>query len=238
MYETAKLFILGQPGSGKSTIARDIVKALGKSGLRSTRINDYAILKQMFDDDTRGKQFRTAGLDGFDVIDFTVIDIALTRLEQSAQSLISYQPEQVILIEFARNDYQKALQQFSSTFLQDAYFLYLHAEIEQCKQRIRNRVAHPTCVDDYYVSEYILDTYYNHDQEKCLSHILIDEYGIDEQRVKGIDNNSSIEEALSIIYPFVGTMIGPKFTNQNTIAQSEDSKKQSLLPSNALKSSW
>ena len=230
MYEAIKLFILGQPGSGKSTIGRVIAKALDKRGLRSTHINDYAILKQMFRDDTEGKQFQPAGCDGFDVIDLNVIDTALKKLEQSAQRLISYQPKQVILIEFARNDYRRALQQFSATFLQDAYFLYIQAEIEQCKQRINNRVAHPTCVDDYYVSEYILDTYYNHDDMKCLSHILIDEYGIDKQHVEGIDNNSSLEEALTIIYPFVDTIIDHKSADQNTLSQPESGKQQCLLP--------
>src|SRR6266581_9014445 len=110
---TVKLFVLGLPGSGKSTIAREIAKNIDNRGLESIRINDYVILEQMYHDDIECKQFQPADRGGFDVIDLTVIDTALKKLEQSAQYLISYKPERVILIEFARNDYRKAFKLFS-----------------------------------------------------------------------------------------------------------------------------
>jgi len=218
---TVKLFVLGLPGSGKSTIAREIAKNIDNRGLESIRINDYVILEQMYHDDIECKQFQPADRGGFDVIDLTVIDTALKKLEQSAQYLISYKPERVILIEFARNDYRRAFKLFSGAFLQDAYFLYLQAEIETCKQRIRNRIDNPVYDDDYYVSEYIFDTYYHNDDEKCLSQILINEYGIDKQHIRGIDNNSSLEEALRETTPFVDMIIDLKSADQNAIAQPE-----------------
>ena len=218
---TVKLFVLGLPGSGKSTIAREIAKNIDKRGLESIRINDYVILEQMFHDDVERKKFRSTEYGGFDVLDLAVIDAALEQLEQFTQNLISYKPERVILIEFARNDYRRAFKLFSGAFLQDAYFLYLDTKIEMCKKRIRNRIDSPSYDDDYYVSEYIFDTYYHNDDGKYLSQTLISDYGIDEQHVRRIDNKSSLEEALRKVTPFVDMIIDLKSADQNAIAQPE-----------------
>jgi adenylate kinase family enzyme len=234
---TVKLFVLGLPGSGKSTIAREIAKNVDNRGLESDRINDYVILEQMFHDDVERKKFCPTDYGGFDVLDLTVIDTALKQLEQFTQNLISYKPEGVILIEFARNDYRRAFKLFSEAFLQDAYFLYLDTEIETCKKRIRNRIDSPSYTDDYYVSEYIFDTYYNNDDGKCLSQILINEYGIDKQHVRGIDNNTSLEEASRKITPFVDMIFDLKSADQNALAQPESSIRKCLLPM-PLVSSW
>ncbi len=198
-----KLFILGLPGSGKSTVAREIAEYVDKMGWKSTRINDYPILEQMFHDDAKCEQFRPACHGGFDVFDFTVIDTALRRLEQ----VVNQRQEEIILIEFARNNYQRAFQQFSAAFLQDAYFLYLDAEIDTCKQRIRNRVNNPVYEDDYYVSEYIFETYYHEDDGKDLPDILEREYRISKQRVRILDNNCSLEAASKKIDPFIDAII-------------------------------
>ena len=81
---------------------------------------------------------------GFDVLDLTAFDNALKKLEQVInRHLSSAKQIEIILIEFARNDYQRAFQQFSAEFLQDAYFLYLDADIETCKRRIRERITNP-----------------------------------------------------------------------------------------------
>src|SRR6266566_1512781 len=52
-----KLFILGLPGSGKSTIARHVIDYVGrqKSDCHTVRVNDYGILYAMYKADTEGK---------------------------------------------------------------------------------------------------------------------------------------------------------------------------------------
>ena len=65
------LFVLGLPGSGKSTIAHEIAKYIDNRGLESIRMNDYVILEQMYHDDIEHRQFRPADRGGFDVIDLT-----------------------------------------------------------------------------------------------------------------------------------------------------------------------
>jgi adenylate kinase family enzyme len=214
-----KLFVLGLPGSGKSGVARYIQMYARDKDWKATHFNDYAILKQMFHNDTK-EQFKPAPHGGFDVIDFTVIDTALQRLEQEVnQHLSSAKPKEIILIEFARNDYQKAFQQFNQDFLQDAYFLYLDAEIETCKQRIRDRVNNPAFEDDYNVSDYIFETYYHEDDGKALPYFLEREHRIGKQRISIIDNNCSLEEASKEIAPFIDTI--SESACASTLAQAE-----------------
>jgi hypothetical protein len=87
-------------------------------------------------------QFRPAAKGGFDVLDFTAFDTALKLLERTTkQYILTTKPEEIILLEFSRNDYEKAFQQFSREFLQDAYFLYLNVYHEICNKRIRERVS-------------------------------------------------------------------------------------------------
>jgi adenylate kinase family enzyme len=198
-----KLFVLGLPGSGKSTVSRAIAEYVGKKGLETTRINDYVILEQMFHDDIEGKQFRSAGQGGFDVLDLSAFDTALKRLEQATeQYILTTKPEGIILIEFARNDYQKAFQQFNQDFLQNAYFLYLAVDIGTCKKRIHERIVHPTTPDDHFVSEYIFSAYYNKDNGQDIPHMLEEDYGVGMQRVMVIDNKGLLEEAAPKIHLF------------------------------------
>ena len=159
----------------------------------TTHIYDYEILQKMFQEDKKG-QFKPADHGGFDVIDMTVLDIALRKLEQNNKTLISIaQLQKIILIEFSRNDYEEAFQQFSKEFLYNSYFLYLNVEREICKKRLRERAAAPNTSNDHYVSEHIFDTYYSGDDGWNLSQILKKNYGIDKLRVKVIDNNISQE---------------------------------------------
>lgn len=217
------LIVLGLPGSGKSGVARYIATYIRDKGWESTHFNDYAILKKMFQDDAEHKQFRSADHGGFDVIDFSVIDTALQKLEQIVnQHLLSAKQEEIVVIEFARNDYQRAFKQFTKAFLQGAYFLYLDATINTCKRRICERITDPKTDDDYYVSEYIFGRYYNKDDGQCIPHILEEDYGIDNKRVMFIDNNCSLKEASRDINPIVDTIIDPKSADVGLLYQSKE----------------
>src|SRR5437762_11241884 len=109
-FMAVKLFILGLPGSGKSTVARYIAEYARDRQWSTTHINDYAILYEMFQKDTQG-QFKPAAYGGFDVHDLIVFDTALRKLEQKVKTHISTaQLEEITLIEFSRNNYEKAFQ--------------------------------------------------------------------------------------------------------------------------------
>lgn len=205
-FMAVKLFLLGLPGSGKSTVARYIQEYVSKWNWSTSHFSDYPILQKMYRKDIEGKQFKAAAHGGFDVIDFTVVDIALKRLEQKVKRHTSSKKSaELILIEFARPDYQHAFLQFSKKFLQgqDAYFLYLNAELDTCKQRILDRTKNPIFEDDYHVSERIFKQYYHQDNGQDLPDILERAYQIDQQHVKMINNNDSLEAASTEINAFV-----------------------------------
>lgn len=142
----ASLFILGLPGSGKSTAARYIVDHY--KAWSTVRINDYDILYEMSRVDKEGKRFSTTtydGYDGFDVLDHSAFDDALWKLKAIvAKQKRLFAKHKLIIIEFARDDYSKALKRFFPEFLEDtkdAYFLFIDTDILTCKQRIQDRVS-------------------------------------------------------------------------------------------------
>lgn len=200
------LFVLGLPGSGKSTIARSIHQ-LGKAKQCTVvHTNDYAILRKMYEADTAHRQFTpTREFDGFDIRDLSVFNTALQKLEKMVRGRVA-SPEkrnEIILIEFARSDYQEAFRQFSPSFLQDSYYLYLATNIATCKQRVRSRAANPRTKDDYFVSDYIFDAYYSSENGLAIPDILKAEYGIDGQRVHLVKNNGTLKNSSEKMLPFI-----------------------------------
>lgn len=224
-----KMFILGLPGSGKSKAARYIdshVKEKSVPGTSKrwhvTHFNDYGILDEMSKHPIEGKLFKRPEPGGFDVIEFSAFDIALQRLEKKiADSIPAFEAdrEEIIVIEFARNDYKWAFNQFDKTFVQDAYFIYLDTKVEICKQRIRDRVEDVTeeHVDDYPVSEFIFRTYYHSDDGNDLPGFLKQDFGIDGSRVLIIDNNSSLDKAVEKIVPFIDHIIDSASAHESTM---------------------
>src|ERR1700751_5396524 len=128
-----KLFILGLPGSGKSTISQYISEYASDRHWSTMHFYDYSILCQMFKEDS-GRQFRPTGYDGFDVLDLSAIDRALQQLEHVVSRYLSISHfEEIILIEFSRNNYEQAFRIFSQEILKDAYFLHLNVDLDICK---------------------------------------------------------------------------------------------------------
>ena len=138
------------------------------------------------------KQFSKTDHDGFDVRDFTVLDTALKELEKQVRLRCSPSKDEVIIIEFARDDYKQALKQFSPNFLKDAYFLSIEADIQTCIERVKKRVMLPQSSDDHFVSEDILIKYYGRRSApinfKTDLHV-----EIDKKRVKTINSRGSLE---------------------------------------------
>lgn len=198
MAEIVKLFVLGLPGSGKSALARYIL-GLVRGQLSSViRFNDYTILLDMFRRDTANR-FKSAACGGFDVLDLRVFDEALKTLEEQVKkysSSLEQGHKALVVIEFSRNDYILAFQQFDPSFLKGAHFLYLDADLEVCKQRIKNRaIKSENQEDDYPVSEYIFEKYYHTDNWANMPDVLENIYGVHKDHVWTFNNNHSYDVA-------------------------------------------
>jgi len=216
-----KLFILGLPGSGKSAVARFILKYVNGQRVderndqcwSAIRFNDYTFLLDMYHQDTAWKRFKPASPGGFDVLDLKVFDEALQTLEQEVDVYVdslNLEEKKLVLVEFSRNDYERAFQQFNKSFLKDAHFIYLDTELEKCKQRICLRSVNPkNPADDYPVSEYIFEVYYYSDDGLSIADLLAKEYGVDKWRVLTIDNNCSLELVCKNIEPFIHSILNP-----------------------------
>ncbi len=200
----AKLFILGRPGSGKSTVARYITKLAQHEGWASTFYYDYDILYRMFQAELHKffcpqQHFEPIDHNGFRVIDFSVLDPALNIVQKRATAALkdcNPYTQRLIVIEFARDNYIQALRQFDPAFLQDAHFLFLDADVNICIQRIHDRVAHPDSIYDHFVSDDIITGYYQKDSTPDMIRALVDEFALDKQKMRHVEAYGSRDKFL------------------------------------------
>lgn len=197
---TITVFILGRPGSGKSAASQQIAATAWSRGWFALRCRDYEILMRMFLSDTQGK-FQATEHGGFDVLDFSVLDIALNDLVERSKAYLPLQKGHMLLIEFARNDYAEALKLFDHDLLQDAYFLFIETDVDTCINRIRERVAHPLTADDFFVSEDMLRGYYGQEISVSITSDLKRDFG-NTKKVEIIDNMGSEQDFLEKVRRF------------------------------------
>src|ERR1700753_4327726 len=164
-----KVFFLGRPGSGKTTAMYHLLALARQRNYSALSIDDYNILLHMSQQDSHHTQFRSTTFGGFDVLDPTVFDIALDVLEQRVQKMTDQEEDGIITIEFARNDYAQTLSKFSPEFLKDSYVFFVDADLATCIERIYQRVGSPFAPSNHFVSDYIMHTYYNHENWSYVS---------------------------------------------------------------------
>lgn len=206
-----KLFILGRPGSGKSAAGRYIAMLAQDKGLPAVRVNDYNILLEMFQAEVRQEKFKkflpTPYFEGgFDIIDFSVLDRALADVKRQAEGYVYSEKYNLIIIEFARADYSKAMKQFNSAFLQNAYFLLIQTGIKTCINRVHERTAHPITLDDHYVSDEIMKNYYQKDNLLYMPDELKTTYNIPSSRIEIIYNRASRQAFFRKLDKFIETI--------------------------------
>ena len=214
-----KVFVLGRPGSGKTTAVRHLIELACRRNYFALRMKDYEMLYQMFLNDTNGEKFRATDYEGFDVLDYSVFDTALTMLEQKIQeekiSLEARSPDLngIITIEFARNDYRKAFQKFSPGFLQDSYFFFVDANMDTCIRRIHQRVTNPPKPDHHFVSDHIMHTYYNVDNWDFMSSAFKQEYTLSKE-VVAFRNTASLQTLTEKVSAFAEMIFQREFKEQ------------------------
>jgi len=167
--------------------------------------------EELYLNGSKHKQFRAREYDGFDVVDFKVLDTSLKKLEKRVREKIS-DKEELIIIEFARQDYRKALSLFSSSLLRDAYFLFIEADTEICKQRVKDHVTVPPTPDNHFVSDNILTEYYG--KQHIPLHIKTSNGDcIEKFRIKVINSRGTIQDFNFKVEEFVTHII----TNEDSL---------------------
>lgn len=209
-----KIFVLGRPGSGKTTAFRRVSTLMGNKNWPVTRIRDYGILQRMSRDKIEGKKFRPADYGGFDVIDFSVLDSSLVEVERRVRlHMLTSEENELVVIEFARSDYKTGLTPFSSEFLQGAHILFVDADIETCIQRIHQRVANGLLPDNHFVSDHILRGYYGNDNRPYMKYLA--ELSAEARRgekgitsvIQCIENTGSLDDFYMAIGDFIAAVM-------------------------------
>jgi hypothetical protein len=207
----AYVFVLGRAGSGKSAATRHMKEQMKEQGWVTNRITDYDILYSMFlAEKGPDQKFRPTEHGGFDVLNFSVLDDALVTVQKRAKAKLAESDRAFVTIEFARNDYNQAWPIFDPAFLWGAYFLFIDANHDICKARIHRRIHEdPTNLDNHFVSDLILDEYYNKQSYNVSANkdFLIAS-GIDPARIQTIHNNQEEEtEFLAALDAFLEIII-------------------------------
>ena len=186
------IFLFGCPGSGKSTAAHFIEMVARDEKLSVARFTDYSILDKWFQADMEGCRFRPSHHGGFDILEADVYDEALSFMIYEIRKYESEasQPPDLIVVDFARADYRSAFEILGESLIQNSHFLLLEAEIKTCNQRIEERVRTGTSLDDHFTSDFVLAMYNQQNYLASVITMLVDDYHVDKQRIREIDNTS------------------------------------------------
>ncbi len=181
-------------------------------------INDYTFLKQLFVfdqyiSDEAQRRFRPTDYGGFDVLDPRVFDEVLNSVRKKAIVSWKHSNYDLVIIEFARANYSRALQIFGEKFLQDAYFLFIDADLFACFERIQYRAANPQYLDDTFVSGNTLTLLYSEDNRLYMSVGLSTDFGLQQRQIRCIDNMTSVEDFEAQLSEFFQFIFNKEFGN-------------------------
>ena len=154
-------FVIGRPGSGKTTVSEKIMQQFKKIGIQEEQIyyfNDYEVLYERFVGDKNNKTFEKDKRGGFAVRDFSVLDIVLCQANFEIAAAKRF--FQVFIIEFARDSYLKALLNFDRGILANSIVIHVKCTLETCLERNSQRRGVTNDHRSGYVPEPVMKEFY------------------------------------------------------------------------------
>lgn len=134
--DTFLLFVIGRPGSGKSTFARYLTRELVST--RVLYLNDYDLLlaqtKALSD-----KQIRWEKNGQFEILDRSIFDGLLGQLMKPIEL---YRGKRPIIAEFSRSFYVQAFEKLPSLRSSSFTIVYIESPVETCVKRAEIRAAY------------------------------------------------------------------------------------------------
>ena len=166
------VFLIGRPGCGKSIIYKLLAEQLRARGYKGElmRIDDFPILKRIFEQDVEQKRHRRFPGGGMKITDDRVWDDLSMALNEQALKLQS--PGRLLFIEFSRDSYVRAFRHFSHEVMRDSVILYIDAPFDLCLERNARRAREEKGLDAHLVSrEEMEETYLHDDHEELQEHV-------------------------------------------------------------------
>ncbi|MDI6820476.1 MAG: AAA family ATPase [Candidatus Hodarchaeaceae archaeon] len=162
------VFLIGRPGCGKSAVYKLLEEELRAAGYggKLMRIDDFPILKQIFDEDIEHRRHRPIPEGGVKVTDDAVWDDLTKALNQRALKL--QDPNLLLFIEFSRDSYVRAFKNFSPEILRNSLILYIDAPFDVCWERNARRALEERGLDAHLVSWEEMEKTYARDDSKEL----------------------------------------------------------------------
>jgi len=162
------IFLIGRPGCGKSVVFRIIEQELRAKGFKGElkRIDDFPLLKHIFDTDVEHKRHRPAPGSGVKVTDDTVWDDLIKGLDKQALEMQS--PDRLLFIEFSRDSYVRAFKNFSPKVLKNSLIVYIDCPFDVCWERNVRRAKKEQGLDAHLVSREEMEKTYARDDHKEL----------------------------------------------------------------------
>lgn len=199
---TVKLFLLGRPGCGKSRTAKYVETLIRNNGWDwiTSNFKDYDILHEMAENDSFHEEILLHEDGSFDVKKASKLDEAIhaleSRVNENFPNIDVHQSgnNQFIIIELARGNYDDAFGQFLPVFLQNAYFLLIDADFDECKKRIKQRIT-SSDPDNHDISTFVMETYYRNQHPLTMEHLL--------PRFQMLNNNGEWDGFIKELEPFI-----------------------------------
>jgi len=153
------VFLIGHPGSGKSTFYQLISPRLRKIGLSSSRVNDREFFWQAVQKDSQQKFHRLNEDGSIDVLDLGLYDLQSQLLSQALLS--SKYEDQLVFIEYTSPSYQRFIDNFDKGLIRKSHLILFVTSFDTgaCRNRLRSTSSED--LDNRQVPEYYLQQCYN-----------------------------------------------------------------------------